>query len=97
MLVSRFRVLVPGEPLAVATNRHECVERFVERYAVHRVNVALLRILILLPMTLETEVAAVNLRDVCEIYVHDAAPPLNRADSVALAIAEAGDGTGPES
>ena len=90
-LVLGLGVLVPDDDGALATERGKRVVRRVERDAIDCVDVGALLLFLLLAMTLEAEVRVFALIGHAEVVVLDATAALDRADCVALAVAEDAD------
>lgn len=90
-LVAGPRVLVPRHPVPVRAGRGKRVVRLVERERVHGIGERVLAAF-LLSVAFEAEVARVDLLWLVQVYHHDAYAALDRADRIALAASEAGDG-----
>ena len=76
LLVARFCILVPSEPVAVAADSHKCIEFLVERDVIDCVDIAFFGSTVLLTVALEAEVVRVRLSYFVEVYVDYAASAL---------------------
>jgi len=79
-------VLVPADPLAVASKAIESVLLFVKAKAVHGVDLCLFRVLGLLAVTFEAEGLAIALVRQSRVVHLDAAAALDRTNAEALSI-----------
>lgn len=86
--VARLGVLVPDDPMAVASRRSERVVLLVEADGVDGPDLAIFTCL-LFSVTLEAEVILVDCSGILEVDLDDADAALDAANSVALARAEA--------
>ena len=82
--------------MTVASDRHKCVEGFVESDVIETVHISCLLSCLLVSVALEGEVCILVQVLSRNVIVLDSASAFNRTDGVAFAISEAADGGGGE-